>query len=84
MKQVIRRIKFSAAAYAGQRYELALLYFFRENLHRARDSAKNSPGAATPHTQAQGDNSPIKNKPGKFVITKTGRIYVPIRRNHFS
>jgi hypothetical protein len=56
------------------RQELALLYLFSEIFHRVRDSAKNSTGATAPQTQAKADSSPIRNSPGKFVITKTGRI----------
>lgn len=56
------------------RQELALLYRFIETFQNARDSTKNSTGAPAPQIQAKGDSSPIKNKPGKLVITKTGRI----------
>lgn len=57
-----------------QNQELALLYFFRENFHKVRDSTKNNTGTTAPHMQSNKDNSSIKNKPGKFVITKIGRI----------
>lgn len=54
--------------------ELALLYRFNANFHSTRHSTKNRSGAAVPQRQAKGESSPMRNRPGKFVITKMGRI----------
>ena len=42
-----------------------------------------STGESTPHAIIAGLSSPIRKSPGKFVITKIGRIKVPIRCIHF-
>lgn len=46
-----------------QPQELALLYFFKENFQKSRDSIKNRTGAPAPQMQAHGDSSPIRNSP---------------------